>query len=63
MEGVHDVPVSSVCSTPVCLTACAEIEDMSLRSSLAIEQRRREVVAREFGSLHATFEVECPNAR
>lgn len=59
---IHDVHVWSVCSTLVCLTACVEVKDMPLRSSLQLVQRLREAMEEEFGILHATFEVECPSA-
>lgn len=59
---IHDVHVWSVCSTLVCLTACVEVSDMPLRSSLQIVQNLRKLVERDFGILHATFEVECPSA-
>jgi cobalt-zinc-cadmium efflux system protein len=59
---VHDVHVWSVCSTLVCLTAYVEVPDMPLRTSLAVVQQLREKMEKEFGILHATFEVECPSA-
>ena len=58
---VHDVHVWSVCSTLVCLTAYVEVPDMPLRTSLAVVQQLRERMEKEFGILHATFEVECPS--
>jgi cobalt-zinc-cadmium efflux system protein len=60
---VHDVHVWSVCSTLVCLTACVEVADMPLRSSLQVVRQLREKMEKDFGILHATFEVECPAAR
>lgn len=57
---IHDVHVWSVCSTLVCMTAHVEVPDMPLRASLTIVQTLRERMERQFGILHATFEVECP---
>ncbi len=55
---LHDVHVWSVCDSLVCLTAHVEVNDISVREGMAITQRLRALMEREFGIVHATFEVE-----
>lgn len=55
---VHDVHVWSVCSSLVCLTAHVGVEEMTLQQSLDLIGTLRSRMEREFGILHATFEVE-----
>jgi cobalt-zinc-cadmium efflux system protein len=58
---VHDVHVWAVCPTLVCMTAHIEVTDMSVREGMAVVDALRDKMEREFGILHATFEVEaCP---
>lgn len=60
VTGLHDVHVWSVCSTLVCLTAHVGVEEMSLQQSVAVVERLRTRMEREFGIAHSTFEVEPP---
>ncbi len=57
---IHDLHVWAVCSTLVCLTAHVEVGEMSLHESRGVVERLRERMEKDFGILHATFEVECP---
>lgn len=56
---VHDIHVWSVCSTLVCMTAHVEVDEMPLRSSIQVIDRLRERMEKDFGILHATFQLEC----
>ena len=60
--GVHDLHVWSVCSTMVVLTAHVDLREMSLRESMSVVAQLRERIAREFGIVHSTFEIEGPSA-
>ena len=55
---VHDVHVWAVCSTLVCMTAHVGVAEMSMREGMSIVRRLRETMEREFGIVHATFELE-----
>ena len=59
---VHDIHVWSVCSSLVCMTAHVTVRDMSLQESIDVVESLRARMEREFGILHATFQVECPPA-
>jgi cobalt-zinc-cadmium efflux system protein len=59
---VHDVHVWSVCSSLVCLTAHVGVREMSLQDSMRVVNELRERMARDFGIVHSTFEVEGPHA-
>lgn len=56
---VHDIHVWSVCSSLVCMTAHVGVREMSLKESIGVVDVLRTKMEREFGILHATFEVEC----
>jgi cobalt-zinc-cadmium efflux system protein len=60
VTGFHDVHVWSVCSSLVCLTAHVGVSEMTLRDSMEVVANLRSRMEREFGILHATFEVEGP---
>jgi cobalt-zinc-cadmium efflux system protein len=55
---VHDLHVWSVCPTLVCMTAHVRVEEMSVREGMRVVAALRERMSREFGILHAVFEVE-----
>ncbi len=57
---VHDIHVWSVCSSLVCMTAHVAVREMSLKESIDVVESLRARMEREFGILHATFQVECP---
>lgn len=59
---VHDLHVWSVCSSLVCLTAHVGVQDMSVHDSMDVVRELRQRMAKEFGIVHATFELECPHA-
>ena len=56
---VHDIHVWAVCSTLVCMTAHVGVREMSLREGMSVVQRLRERMERDFGIVHATFEIEA----
>jgi len=56
---LHDVHIWSVCSTLVCMTAYVGVEEMPLRDAMSVVRNLRERMEREFGILHATFELEA----
>jgi cobalt-zinc-cadmium efflux system protein len=56
---IHDVHVWAVCPTLVCMTAHVKIADMSVRDSMAIVSELRERMEKQFGILHAVFQVEA----
>lgn len=58
VSDVHDVHVWAVCSSLVCLTAHVEVPEMPLRESMSIVRQLRERMEKDFGIVHATFEVE-----
>ncbi len=60
VTGLHDVHVWSLCSTLVCMTAHVGVKEMSLHQSVAVVERLRGRMEREFGIVHSTFEVEAP---
>ncbi len=62
VSGMHDVHVWSVCSTLVCMTAHVDVREMSLRESMGVVKSLRETMEKEFGIVHATFEIEGPGA-
>lgn len=57
---VHDVHVWAVCDTLVCMTAHVGVEEMSMREGMSVVRQLREAMERDFGIVHATFEVEAP---
>lgn len=57
---VHDVHVWAVCSALVCLTAHVKVEEMSMKEGMTVIQQLREIIERDFGIVHATFEIEAP---
>lgn len=59
---VHDLHVWAVCPTLVCMTAHVQVRDMSVREGMAVVESLRRTMEKEFGILHATFEVEAPPA-
>ncbi|MDE1821852.1 MAG: cation transporter [Euryarchaeota archaeon] len=59
VQGLHDVHVWSVCSSLVCMTAHVRTEDVSVRESMQVVASLKERMAREFGIVHAVFEVEA----
>ena len=58
VSDVHDIHVWAVCSSLVCLTAHVEVQEMPLRESMSVVRQLRERMEKEFGIVHATFEVE-----
>ena len=56
---IHDLHVWAVCPTLVCMTAHVEVKEMSVREGMAVVATLRRTMEREFGILHATFEVEA----
>jgi len=56
---VHDVHVWAVCSALVCMTAHVGVREMSVREGMLVVQQLRERMEREFGIVHATFEIEA----
>lgn len=59
---VHDVHVWAVCSSLVCMTAHVSVSDRSLREGMQVVRSLRERMEKEFGILHATFELEATGA-
>jgi cobalt-zinc-cadmium efflux system protein len=57
---VHDVHVWSVCSSLVCLTAHVEVREMSMKEGMQVLQLLRDRMERDFGIVHATFQIEAP---
>ncbi len=62
VKEVHDVHVWAVCDSLVCLTAHVEVAEMSMREGMNVLSQLRTLVEREFGIVHATFELEAPPA-
>jgi cobalt-zinc-cadmium efflux system protein len=60
---IHDLHVWSVCSSLVCLPAHVGVREMSVRDAQSVVAELRRRMEREFGIVHATFEVECVGAR
>lgn len=60
VAAVHDLHVWAVCPTLVCMTAHVEVDEISLRDSMAVVAALRSRMAEEFGILHSVFEVEAP---
>lgn len=60
VTGVHDVHVWAVCDSLVCMTAHVGVREMTMREGMGVIQRLRETMEREFGIVHATFEIESP---
>jgi cobalt-zinc-cadmium efflux system protein len=60
---VHDVHVWSVCPTLVCLTAHVDVEEMPVSESGQVTEELRRRVERQFGILHAVFELETERER
>jgi len=56
---VHDLHVWAVCPTLVCMTAHVGVRDMSVREGMEVVESLRRTMEREFGILHATFQVEA----
>jgi cobalt-zinc-cadmium efflux system protein len=56
---VHDLHVWAVCPTLVCMTAHVRVTEMSVREGMVVVESLRRTMEREFGILHATFEVEA----
>ncbi len=59
VTGVHDVHVWAVCDTLVCMTAHVGVKEMSMREGMSVVGLLRESMERDFGIVHATFEVEA----
>jgi len=57
---VHDVHVWAVCSTLVCMTAHVGVREMTLKEGMSVVRQLRERMERDFGIVHATFEIETP---
>jgi len=55
---VHDLHVWAVCSSLVCMTAHVSVREMSMREGMGVAERLRDTMEREFGIVHATFEIE-----
>lgn len=60
VTGVHDVHVWAVCDSLVCLTAHVGVTDMTMKEGMAVIQQLRNTMERDFGIVHATFEIESP---
>ena len=60
---VHDLHVWAVCPTLICMTAHVQVADMSVREGMAVVDALRTTMEKEFGILHATFEVEARPVR
>lgn len=58
---VHDIHVWAVCSSLVCMTAHVEVREMTLRDGMAVVERLRDRMEKDFGIVHATFELEAPS--
>jgi len=56
---VHDIHVWSVCSSLVCLTAHVEVKEMTMQQGMTVLRQLRATMEREFGIVHATFEIEA----
>ena len=56
---VHDVHVWAVCDALVCLTAHIGVEEMSMRQGMDVTRQLRDRMEKDFGIVHATFEVEA----
>ena len=59
VQQVHDVHVWAVCPTLVCMTAHVRVSDMSVRECMAVVAKLRARMEKEFGILHAVFEIEA----
>jgi len=55
---VHDVHVWSVCPTLVCMTAHVDVDEMPMSDSATVRAELRRRVERQFGIVHAVFELE-----
>jgi cobalt-zinc-cadmium efflux system protein len=55
---IHDVHVWSVCSSLVCLTAHVKVKEMTMQEGMTVIRQLRETMERDFGIVHATFEIE-----
>ena len=62
VSGLHDLHVWSVCSSLICLTAHVGVKEMSLRDCMSVVAELRSRMEREFGIVHATFEIEGPSS-
>jgi cobalt-zinc-cadmium efflux system protein len=62
VEDVHDVHVWSVCSALVCMSAHVRTPDITVRESMEVVSSLRRKMEREFGIVHAVFEVEVGEA-
>lgn len=58
VSGIHDVHVWSVCPTLICMTAHIQVADRPVSETMAVVSELRRVMERDFGILHAVFEVE-----
>ncbi len=60
VTGVHDVHVWAVCDSLVCLTAHVGVGEMTMKEAMAVVRQLRDTMERDFGIVHATFEIESP---
>lgn len=58
VTGVHDLHVWAVCDSLVCLTAHVDVRSTTMREGMGVVRELRAMVEREFGIVHATFEIE-----
>ena len=59
VEDLHDVHVWSVCSSLVCMTAHVRTQNLTVRDSMQVVSQLRARLERDFGIVHAVFEVEA----
>jgi cobalt-zinc-cadmium efflux system protein len=58
VEEIHDVHIWSVCSSLICMTAHVRITNVTVEESMYILAALRERMTKDFGIVHAVFEVE-----
>lgn len=58
VSAIHDVHVWSVCPTLICMTAHVRLTDRPVSESMAVVAELRKCMEKDFGILHAVFEVE-----
>ena len=58
VDEIHDIHVWAVCPSLVCMTAHVRVRDMPVSRSMDLSARLRRTMEREFGILHAVFEME-----
>jgi cobalt-zinc-cadmium efflux system protein len=59
VQAMHDVHVWSVCSSLVCMTARVHMTNLTVRESMDVLTALRERMEKDFGIVHAIFEVEA----